>query len=154
MSNYISATLTKQQSDEIMALLTQVDGKISFNVNLSQEQLDGIPKLSDGRLPFTQKSLNYGKQDSKLVPPYNDLEELESDLNLFSQLEPIESLILRLAEKINTARAAAGSDAYSTALIIYSSAQKAAKQGHPGAKAIVDDLKALFEKQGKKKPKA
>jgi hypothetical protein len=154
MSNYITATLTKQQQDEILALLYQVDAKLSFNVNLTKEQLDAIPKLSDGRLPFTQKALSYGKQDTSLVPPYNDLVEYDNDLNFFTGIEPIESFILRLAEKVTTARAASGSDAYTTALSIYDSAQRASKQGHPGAKAIVDDLKSLFEHKAKTKPKA
>lgn len=154
MSNYISASLTKQETDAILALLDQVEAKISFKVNLTKEQLDGIPKLSDGRLPFAQKSLNYGKQEPKIVAPLNDLPELENDLSLFSVLGPIEDRIIRLHEIITTARIAAGSDAYTTALDIYSAAQRAAKQGLPGAKAIVDDLKTLFEHKGKTKPKA
>ncbi len=153
MSNYISASLTNQESDDILNLLGQVKSKISFNVNLTKDQLDDIPKLSDGRLPFVQKGLNHGKQEPMIVAPLNDLSELEKDLGLFSMLGPVESEILRLAEMITIARIAAGCDAYSTALDIYNTAQRAAKHGHAGAKTIVDDLKPLFEHQGKKKPK-
>lgn len=149
MSNYISATLTKQQVDEIMSLLTELDAKVSFNINLSKEQLEDIPKLSDGRLPFTQKCLNFGKQDATIVPPFTKLDDYDGDLNLYAELEPVENFVLRIAEKITAARAAAGSDAFTAALSIYNSAQRAAKQGHPGANTIVGELKPLFEKKGK-----
>ena len=151
MSNYISAALAEQESQEIMNLLAQLKSKLTFNVNLTKEQFNDIPKLSDGRLPFTQKSLNHGRQEPKIIAPLNDLAEMEQDLKFFSALGPIEDELHRLTEMVTIARAAAGCDAFSTALDIYNTAQRAAKKGHAGAQTIVDDLKPLFERQGKKK---
>jgi len=52
-----------------------------------------------------------------------------------------------LAEMLNDARTAAGSDAYQAALSVYNSAKGAAKQGVPGTQTIVDEMGKLFEGQ-------
>ncbi|HEX3009014.1 MAG TPA: hypothetical protein VHO90_15530 [Bacteroidales bacterium] len=153
MSNFISFTATQEDVDGIMGFLNQAEAKMTFNVNLTKEQLEDIPKMSDGRLPFTQKALGYGKQKPKIVAAVNDITEFEKDLNFHSKYEVVENKIIALLGLISSARAAAGSDAYTTALNIYAAAQRAAKQGEPGAQAIVDDLKKTFEGQGNKKKK-
>lgn len=151
MSNFISASLTQLEWDEIMDLLNQVEAKLKFNVNLTKDQLEDIPKLADGRLPFTQKSLVHGRQEPKIVAPVNDLTEFQKDIDFYTSAGPLEKKLERISLLLSTGRVAAGSDAYTTALGIYNSAQQAAKQGLPGAQAIVDDLKSLFEGQGVKK---
>ncbi|NJM16545.1 MAG: hypothetical protein HC896_15270 [Bacteroidales bacterium] len=51
----------------------------------------------------------------------------------------------RLSEMISDTLLAAGTDAYTAALSIYSSAKMAAKENIPGIDTIVDDLKRQFE---------
>lgn len=153
MSNYISAVLSKTDYDEIMDLLSKLNAKLTFSINLSPEHRDSVATMSDGRLPFVQKSLNYGKLEPKIAPDNADIIELEKDINFFSSLSPVEMELKQLAEKVITARIAAGADAFETARNIYINSQRAAKQGVPGTQLIYDDLKILFEGQGSKKIK-
>jgi hypothetical protein len=151
MSNYISAMLSPEDQKIILDCLATVRSKLSFCIKLSDAEQQTIPKLSDGRLPFVQKSLSYGASTPVIVSPYTDLKGLDIDVKLFDTLGPVARELSSLTEMIVDTRTAAGSDAYSAALIIYKSAQGAAKSGVPGTQAIVDDLKKLFEGQGKTK---
>ena len=107
-----------------------------------------MPRMDDGRLPFTEKGMQFGKQIPAIVPPYTPLDEYKKDLNLYNLLGPIEKELQSIAEIIADTRAAAGSDAYTAALSIYSSAKGAAKSGIPGTQTVVDEMGKLFSGQG------
>lgn len=149
MTNLISASLSEAEQKQILSCLQNAKSKLSFCIKLSPEQKQTLPKMNDGRVPFVQKSIKNGKLQPVVVPPYIDLDQCSKDVELYTMLSPIETEILSLAEMIVDTRIAAGSDAFLAALSIYKSAQGAAKAGIPGTKTIVDDLKPLFDGQGK-----
>lgn len=153
MSNYISASLSAEDQQIILDCIATIKSKLGFCVKLSDDEKVRLPKLSDGRVPFVQKSLNYGNSTPKIVAPYSDLDELSKDVDFFEVMGPVENGLVSLTEMVVDSRMAAGADAYTAALSIYRSAQGAAKAGVPGTQSIVDDLKKLFEGQGKVKPK-
>ncbi|MBK8807016.1 MAG: hypothetical protein IPO21_10355 [Bacteroidales bacterium] len=92
-----------------------------------------------------KKSLQFGKQEPSIVPPYTDFEELKKDVELYKNLKQIEFEISALAEMISDTRTAAGSDAYVASLSIYNSAKGAVKMGVPGSESIARELKRHFE---------
>ncbi|MGE0079509.1 MAG: hypothetical protein AB7S48_16730 [Bacteroidales bacterium] len=145
MSDYISAEITQEVIDQITTDIADIQAKLPFAIKLSSAVKKAMPKLEDARSPFVSKCLFYGRKESKIIPPYTNLDELERDLKLFNNLQNIAKEINRLADIVNDTRIAAGSDAYSAALTIYNSAKQAAKMNIPGTKAIVDDLKTSFE---------
>lgn len=149
MSNYVSATLSAEDQKKVMDHFAEIRKIISFGVTLNANQKKSMPMLDDGRRPFAEKSLTYGTNEPRIVPPYTDLPELKKDLALYDAVGPIEMEANSVAELISNVRMAAGSDAYVAALSIYSSAKGAAKNGVAGTKAIVDDLSKLFDFQGK-----
>jgi hypothetical protein len=61
------------------------------------------------------------------------------------------TLVKQLEEVIEDTVTAAGSEAFHSALAFYHNAQAAAKDDIPGAKAIVEDLKARFPGPGKRR---
>jgi hypothetical protein len=148
MSNLISAAFSTDDEKGTMELLAQLKAKFPFGIKFSPDQRKHQPKLYDGRLPFVEKALAFGRQQPLIVPPYTDLNELEKDLDFVKATRRVGTEIASLAEMVADSRVAAGSDAYSAALAIYNSAKAAAKQGVPGTQSIVDELGKLFEGQG------
>ena len=149
MSNYISATLSSEDQQKILDHFAEIRKILSFGTTLTSSQKKTMPKLDDGRRPFAGKSLAYGSNEPRIVPPYIDLAELKTDLDLYDAIGPVEMAANSTAELIASIRMAAGSDAYVAALSIYSSAKGAAKNGVSGTKAIADELSKLFENQSK-----
>lgn len=145
MSNYISAEITQEVIDKVTADLVDIQSKLPFILKLSPAVKQSMPKLEDSRAPFVNKCLFYARKESKILPPYTDIDELERDLKLFNNLQNIAKEVDRLSDMINDTRIAAGSDAYVAALSIYNSVKQAAKMNVPGTKAILDDLKTAFE---------
>ena len=145
MSDYISAAISPEEIDQITADLASLQAKMPFVVKLSTAVKKTMPKLEDGRSPFVTKCLFYARKESKILPPYTNLDELERDLALFNNLQNLAKELNRMADMINDTRIAAGSDAYVAALSIYNAAKQAAKMNVPGTKAFVDDLKKLFD---------
>jgi hypothetical protein len=148
MSDYISAAISPEEVNQIMADLSSVQAKMPFVIKLSMAVKKTMPKLEDGRSPFVEKCLNYARSEPKILPPFTDIGELERDLALFNNLQNLAKELNRMADMINDTRIAAGSDAYVAALTIYNAAKQAAKMNVPGTKAIVDDLKKQFEAIG------
>ncbi|HAM98809.1 MAG TPA: hypothetical protein DCQ26_09390 [Marinilabiliales bacterium] len=148
MSNYISASIPDESKVKALELISQLKALFPFGIKLSNEQRKTMTKIDDARVPFTEKALQYGKQEPRIVPPYTDLDELTRDLNLYKGLSQIEKELLSLTETIVDTRIAAGADAYQASLSIYSSSKGAAKMGVPGTQSIVEDLKKVFESQG------
>jgi len=146
MSNYISAEISSEKVSETLGLLTSVKNNMPFLIKLENVSKKGMVSLDDSRTPFVAKCLQYAQKESKIVPPYVDLEELSSDIILFTNLQNIAREVNRLADMLNDTRIAAGTDAYVAALSIYNSAKQAAKMNVPGTQAIVDDLKKAFER--------
>ncbi len=148
MSDYISTSFSSEDEQKALALIAELKALLPFCLKLSAQERKSIPKLDDGRLPFVDKSLNFGRQQPMVVPPFTPLDELTKDVSLFSSLRRVSLELSTLAEMVNDTRTAAGSDAYQAALSIYNSAKGAAKMNIPGTQTIVDELGKLFVNQG------
>ncbi len=148
MSNYISATISAENQAKALANLAELHAIFSFGIKLTKEQRQGLSSVDDGRLPFVEKAIQFGKQEPKIVPLYIDLNEYTNDLGLFKDLSSIAREISSIYEIIADTRMAAGTDAFEAARNIYRTAQGAAKNGVPGTQSMVDEMKKLFEGQG------
>lgn len=148
MSNYISAEISPEKVTEVLNLIAQIKDDLPFLIKLDNNTKKSMVSLDDGRTPFVTKGLQYALKESKIVPPFVDVDELKKDFTLFSDLQNISRELNRLADMLNDTRIAAGTDAYVATLSIYNSAKQAAKMNVPGTQAIVDDLKKVFDGQG------
>ncbi len=145
MSNYVSAVLRPEDRDRVLSLLGEVEKILSFGIKLSPEVRKTMPKVDDGRLPFVEKCLQYGKQEPRIVPPFTDMAELSKDVELYKALMQIERRLNSLTETVTDTCTAAGCDAYIASLSIYKSAKGAVKMGVTGTESIANDLKTQFE---------
>lgn len=144
MNNNVSAVLNDEDQTKILQLIAEIKKLLPFGIKLTPAERASMAKIDDARLPFVEKSLQFGKQEPMIVPPYADLDELDKDVNLYKSMDRVDYEINSLAEMINDTRTGAGNDAYVTALSIYNSAKGAVKMGIPGTESIADELKGHF----------
>lgn len=113
-----------------------------------------MTKVDDARLPFVEKTIEYGRQQPKIVPPFTSLDEYSRDLALYKSLQNIDRELSSLSEMVKDTRTAAGTDVFQAALSIYKSTKGAVKMGIPGTQSMVDEMSKLFNNQGpgKKSP--
>lgn len=145
MKGNIQAQMNEEALSTASEAVKALKSALPFLISLSGNERQSLPKMDDARRPFVEKALAYGTQEPGIVPPYIDMEELQADLELYKTLNEIYQPLKQLEESLSDTLMAAGSDSYTAALSIYNSTKRAAKDGVPGAGAIVDDLKKLFE---------
>jgi hypothetical protein len=148
----ISYELKDDEKNEIANLINQINQKLPFFINLTQEERINLPKMGDKTIPFVEKALELAQTNPNLVPPYINVEELRKDFELSNKLREILNLVGQLYEKLSDTYMAVGSEAYISALSFYNSAKNASKQNVPGTDVVVNELGKRFVGQGKTKP--
>jgi hypothetical protein len=133
-------------------ILTQVQTKINeaaallapFMIALTPAERHELPKMGEKTINFVEKAYDFAKQNPKLVPPYLDMADFDTDFRDAHGLWTLINSIRQLDENINDTEMAAGSEAYQAALVFYKSVKMAAAQDIPGAKAIHEGLRSRF----------
>jgi hypothetical protein len=154
--NRISLNITEAQKAQVAT----DSGKLAestqdFNVVIPKEELDSMPKIADGRIPFVQKAAYYSTANPEHKPLVLDNDEFQTDVTAFVDLREMSRPLRQILEKLDTAMAVAGSEAFYAARDYYRQVQLNAKMGVPGAQAIYEDLRQLFEQSAKSdKPKS
>ena len=145
LENRVSAELTEETLDEIRDLLNQLDSKMNFLVGLTPTERMRYPKMDKDNKLFVQDALTAIEGDNSFLPAYIQPEEMEIDLQLFEQLGKVLLPVTQLYEKVRDTQILVGSEAYSTALLVYNMAKTASRAGLPGAGTIYNKLKERFE---------
>lgn len=83
-----------------------------------------------------------------MLPGYLSVSGVQTDMKLFNQLDELVPMVRKQLEKLEDTRFLAGSEAYTTALMIYKLFGAAAESGIPGADAIVAQLRERFTSNG------
>jgi hypothetical protein len=138
-------TQVLQKQSEIDALLAP------YYTNVASDEKKSFPIVSDERIPFVTKGMQYITTDPTFLAPFIDVPELQRDYTLFNasrqMLIPSKQATLNIAN-LNTL---AGSDVFVVLLVYYNSVQRAAEQGNARAKVIYEDLKKAFNRKGNPK---
>ena len=150
--NRISLDVTDAKKAEVAGKTSALAASTKeLEVIVTKEELDGSPKIADGRIPFVQKNADYSVSNPEHRPMVLDNDEFQKDVKTFLALREMARPLRQILEGIETAMAVAGSEAYFAARDYYKQVQLNAKMGVPGAQAIYDDLRQLFEQSGKTK---
>ena len=143
--NRISVTLTAAQKT---AIETAVDGLVAafegILINLTPEERQSLPRISDKTLAFDQKCADYMVQRPDLVPSYLDLAEMAIDRQFVADLKPCLQRLAPICEALDDTIMLANSDNYVGSLGLYQNVRQAARRGVPGTDTIYNDLKSRF----------
>ncbi len=144
-ANRISASLTPEDRQAVLAAIATIKEKLPFLLRLSPEESKSLPRLGDKSRGFVVKALEVGTQNPDFLPRSFDIEEMRKDVELFEALYPIVLAVSQLQELLDDTVAVVGSEAYMAALAVYNYAN--ATKGDAGLKAAVDDMARRFARK-------
>ena len=142
----VTVTDVLKKLDDARALLA------GFIITLTPKQRQEIPKMGDKSLAFVTKAAELTVPNAALVPTYVDADALRLDANTAAQLGPVIQRLEGLLYDVESTQMIAGSEGYTSALLVYGAFQQAARAAQPGAQAAVDDLKQRFARARADRP--
>lgn len=139
-TNLVSGSLPADTKQQIFDLIDQAKGLMPYLVALSADQRRDLLRLGDRTEAFVRRAHFMANRHTGILARDFDLEELNSDVELFSALREVQQGLVHLTELVNDTVAAVGSDAYSAALDVYGFAKLADADG-------VNELRALMSRR-------
>ena len=142
--------------------LTEVDGAIKVLETvllpklsvLSTKEKQDLLIMGDKSVAFVDKAMEVAKQEKELLKTFIDVEAFEKDVVAIDSLRAFKFKLAQVFSGIEDSYAISGSEAYRTALMVYSLMKNAAHMNHPGAKDKVSELAERFPRGRKRKVEA
>jgi hypothetical protein len=147
-ASLISATLTKEDREAVIAAVATIKQKLPFLMDLTAEERKSLPKMGDKSRAFVSKALEVANQNPDFLPRSFDLEEMKRDVELFESLYPVLLALTQLQELVDDTCVAVGSDAYAAALVVYNFAKASGKGS--GLDAVADEMSKRFARKSRK----
>ena len=127
--NLVSAALTPEDFNAIMAAFDLIESKLPFIKDLTPDERRSLVKMGPDSLSFVTGVQSLAAQNTSSVPASVDLTEYNRDVALSQQMYQINQRIQALAEKSSDTTMAVGSDSMVTSLILYAVFQALGKAG-------------------------
>lgn len=144
ISNKVDADFSAQDLEAVMAALETIREKLPFLVGLSTDERRRLSKLGRKSQTFAHQALDMASQHPELMPACLNLEEARRDMNLFISLNPVLQTLSELQRLVKDTQTVAGSEAYATARLAYTSAKNI---GHGlGLDDVVGTLSRRFDR--------
>jgi hypothetical protein len=151
--NPISANLTPEDRDAIAQAIVTIKKHLPFLVDLVGDERARLPKMGDRSRAFVSKALEVANQNSEFLPRSFDVEEMRKDLLLFDDLSALMMTLAQLQDMVEDTCLVVGSEAYTSALTIYSYAKKSG-QATNGLEPLVNEMGQRFRRTRKTKAAA
>lgn len=143
--NLTSKAIPTEVLEAVLADITKIETALKpYLITLTKEERTNRSSMGDKSVAFVMKAHEDAIAQPQLVPSYVDLEAWNIDVSLIDEVKTIVARLSALNEQLSDTRLESGSEAYTAALLFYAAAKEAAKANIPGAKAVVEDLKARF----------
>ncbi len=123
-----------------------------FAQALSTEERGTIPKMNVSNKAFVSDVVVAVKNNADFMPAYLSTNDIETDYNLYEQLEEFLNMANSICEKLSDTQMLAGSEAYSNSLTAYRLFGAAAKAGLNGADSVYETLAERFKQTGSTTP--
>ncbi len=147
-NNRLNIVATEAQITAAKNSLVQFDAQFPFLIGLTVDEKTTLPAINVDNKIFTEDAINAAVNNMDMLPGYLSVSGVQTDMKLFNQLDELVPMVRKQLEKLEDTRFLAGSEAYSTALMIYKLFGAAAESGIPGADAIVAQLRERFTSNG------
>lgn len=149
VQNRVDVSLTPEDKADIMTAINTIRQKLPFLIDLSPTERQQLPKMSDKSEAFVTKALEVARQNPQILPRAFDVEEMERDVTLYQTLRPITLALTQLQELVDDTTLAAGSEAYTAALLVYQYAKVSNFDG--GLDDVLDELGQRFARKSSSK---
>ena len=123
--NRVNATLNQAQIAEIQTALGCIYTNLPFLIDLKPEERQAMLKFGEKNRSFVAKAAAVAEQNPDILPRNFSLDEMKADVSLVEDLYPLMTAVSNLLGKLEDTYFAAGSEAYSAALLVYQYAKTA-----------------------------
>ena len=147
--NLVSATLTEETKNQILAKLTEIKNDLDFLLSLQPKQVMSIFKAGNAYAPLLDKAYHVVVDHPEILPAVFDKEEFIKDYLLSKDITPIVNQVNQLSESLTKTLMAINSDTLSGTLDIYATV-KQNKDKVPGLNVVAEEMAEFFKKSGKK----
>ena len=147
--NKIDTTLTQEQIDGIQAGIDMIKKNLDPQFNLTDKEKTDLPNIANARYPFSKRAIEqHGPANQKIVDGtfFGPLNEAQNDMTFFDQMQPFIGQLRQLVEIFVDTQHVGGSESWAWFGDFYDSAVRASKSNVPGADAVVEDLKTIFDR--------
>ncbi len=151
MANLIRNSFPQAQVTAANTALSTLEGIYEPNApSLTPDQRKTSPKINVSNKAFVEDALNVLDLPAAaaFIPSYINRADMQIDLTTFEQVDAVLVRLMRLVSILEDYRIAAGSEAYSTGLMVKKMADVATLAGINGASEISRKLGERFEGQG------
>lgn len=148
--NKLDVVFTDAEVTAIDGAFATIDTNFTFSQNLTEAEKKANPTIDNTRYPYVQRTIDsHIVNMPSLVSGFaGTAANASKDFILYNQLEAIKQKALLLLNRITETQDVAGAELYAFMRGVYGMAQEADEANVSGARAVVDDLKTLFEGQG------
>lgn len=147
-NNRLDITVTPAQIAAFKASMQDMENNLPFLIGLTIDERTTLPAINVDNKVFTEDAINAGVNNAAMLPGYISVSSMQNDFTFFNQLEEFVGMVKQFLEKLEDTKLLAGSEAYSSALMLYKLFGAAADAGIPGADAIVAQLRERFTSKG------
>lgn len=147
-ANRISATLSTDDRDAVLAAIATIKQKLPFLTDLTPDERKALPRMGDKSRAFVSKAAEIATQNPDFLPRSFDVDEMRRDADLFEALQPIALSLAQLQELLDDTLVAVGAEAYTSALVVYNYAKNSG-QGQ-ALDAVADELSQRFARKSSK----
>ena len=154
VTNLVSITISDAALLKIQEGHDLIRSNLPKLITLSPDERHALPKMGNKTVSFVNKSLEYAKQNPRVIPDFLNMEEFSKDAEAVTRLFKVITPLKKLLEELEDTAMLAGSEAYAAALVTYKALKGANDAGENGLKNICDDLAARFNGKGAKTPAA
>jgi hypothetical protein len=149
MQNKVTASLSAESTLKITEAMNTIFNELPFLIQLTPTESRRIIRMEAGRIDFVRKALLLATTNEKLCPQFFEIGELDKDVSLCQSFDSIIATLEKLLKQLNDTRNQAGHEAYTAALEVYNTAKRATAKGIPGAQIAYEELKLMFNGNGK-----
>lgn len=150
----IDATLSPEDIQAIKAAVGTIVQKLPFLVNLTPQERKSLFKAGPDSISFLQNAMNAAEDHPDILPRSFSTPAFKNDVELFTAMTDIGTVIASLASEVDDTRIAVGGEAMQEASQVYTYVKAAAKTT-PGLKPVAEQLGERFRQAKKrKKPEA
>jgi hypothetical protein len=125
--NRISASLSQADQQAVMSAINTIREKLPFLIDLTPEERRSLPRMGDRSRGFVAQALEVATQNTDILPRSFDVSEMRKDVDLLAALSPIMTALAQLNELVDDTFIEVGSEAYTSALLVYQYARAAGK---------------------------
>ena len=149
--NYISADLTEEQANALIAEILKIQAKMPFLISFTKQQRKSITKPSEEAFAACGAMAQIGETFPDHFPKaVLDVAELRRDYTLGKNLKPVLDAVNGLSRSIQDTLMAARSDSYRVSLQGYGLV-KMIESKLPGVAALIAGMRKIFERPSRTK---